>query len=106
MSDYRLSADERLLSSTLVPRIDLCEFSRYRSRLDHLLVTRPRNSQQTIQGTVFRSNRDGTSTATKIHVKHRDKKRFYTTTNSNKEPNALYLHRYKCIMKYQSILKL
>ena len=35
-----LSVDKRLFLSTLVPRIDCCELSRYRFRLDHLLVTR------------------------------------------------------------------
>ena len=40
--------------STLVPRIPFV-YSRYRSRPDHSLATRPRNSQQTIRGTVIRS---------------------------------------------------
>ena len=55
MSAHRPSADERLRSPTLVPR----------SRLVRLLVTRPRNSQQTIRRTVIRGNRGGTSTAKK-----------------------------------------
>ena len=38
---HRLSADKRLLLPTLVSRIDCCELSRYRFRLNHLLVTRP-----------------------------------------------------------------
>ena len=36
---HRLSVGKRLLLPTLVPRVDCCEFSRYRSRLDHLLVS-------------------------------------------------------------------
>ena len=64
MSVHRPSADERLLSQTLVPR-STCVYSRYRSRLDHFLMTRSRNSQRTIWGTVIRSNRGGTSTAIK-----------------------------------------
>ena len=42
-----------------------CANSCYRSRPDHLRVTRARNPQQTIQGTVIRGNRGGTSTAAK-----------------------------------------
>ena len=57
-----------------------CVYSRYRSRLDHLLVTRPRNSQQTIRGTVIRSNRGGTSTATENKRKTRHKKVFTPQT--------------------------
>ena len=64
---------------TLVPR-PTCANSRYHSRLDHSLATRPRNSQQTIRGTVIRSNRGGTSTATKNKRKTWDEKRFYATT--------------------------
>ena len=78
---HRSSADERLLPSDTRPHEPTCANSRYRSRLDHFLVARLRNSQQTIQGTVIRSNRGGTSTVTKINVKQRDKKRFYTTTS-------------------------
>ena len=57
MSAHRPTADERLLPPDTRPQKPTCPNSRYRSRLDHLLVTRPRNSQQTIQGTVIRSNR-------------------------------------------------
>ena len=65
MSVHRSSTDERLVSTDIHPQEPTCVNSRYRSRLDHFLVTRSRNSQQTIQGTVIRSNRGGTSTATK-----------------------------------------
>ena len=41
---HRLSVDKRLFLPTLFPRIGCCEFLRYRFRLDHLLVTRSRNS--------------------------------------------------------------
>ena len=44
MGVHRPSADKRLIPLTLLPRTDLCEFSRSRSRLDHLLVTRPSTS--------------------------------------------------------------
>ena len=59
------SADERLVPTAIRPQDPTCANSRYRSRLDYFLVTRSMNSQQAIQGTVIRSNRGGTSTATK-----------------------------------------
>ena len=79
ISVHRTSADERCSHRHSSPE-STCACSRYRSRLDNFQMTRPRNSQQTIRGTVIRSKRGGTSTATKINVKQRDSKRFYTTT--------------------------
>ena len=65
MSVHRPSADELLVPIDTRPQEPTCANSRYRTRLDHLLVTRSRNSQQTIQGTVIRNKRGVTSTATK-----------------------------------------
>ena len=79
MSVHSPSADERLLSPTLVPRIVLFEFLLSLSSKPCTSYV-AKNSQQTIQGTVIRSNRGGARTATKINVKQKDKKRFYTTT--------------------------
>ena len=60
-----MSADEQLVpTDTRLPE-PTCANSSYRSRLDHFLVTRSRNSQQAIQGTVIRSNNGGMSTAEK-----------------------------------------
>ena len=62
MSVHRPSGDERLVFiDTNLPE-PTCANSRYRSRLDHFLVTK---SSTSLQGTVIRSNRGGTSTATK-----------------------------------------
>ena len=76
MSVHGPSADERLLPPATRSLEPICANSRYRSRLDHFRVTRSRNSQKTIRGTVIRSNRGDTSTATKINVKQRDKEGF------------------------------
>ena len=83
MSVHRPSADERLLPTDIRPLELICANPRYRPRLDHFLVTRSRNSQQTIQGTVIRSNQGDTSTATKINVKQRDKKVLHYNTLLN-----------------------
>ena len=76
MSAHRPSADEQLLLTDTRPQEPICANSRCRSRLDLFLVTQSRNSQQAIQGTVIRSDCGGTSTATKINVKQRDKRGF------------------------------
>ena len=65
MSVHWPSADERLVPTDTRPSEPTFANSRYCSRLDHFLVTRSRNLQQTIQGTLIRSNRGGTSIATK-----------------------------------------
>ena len=84
MSVNRPSVDKRLVpTDTRLPE-PTCANSRHRSHLDHFLATRLRNSQQAIQGTVFRSNRGGTSTAIKNKRKTKRIKTFYTTTNSIK----------------------
>ena len=64
MSVYRLSDDKRLLSPTFVPRIHLCVFA-FSLSSRPLTGNAAMNSQQTIRVTVIRSNRGGTSTATK-----------------------------------------
>ena len=70
MRVHRSSADERLVPNDTRPQEPTCVNSRYRSRLDRFLVTRSRNSQQTIQGTVIRA------LLQIINVKQSDKKGF------------------------------
>ena len=73
------SANERLLSTTLVPSIDLCALALSLSSRPF-----PGDAAQGIttndSGNRDSSNRGGTSTATKNKRKTRDKERFYTTT--------------------------
>ena len=63
-----------------------CVYSRYRSRLDHFLTTRLRNSQQTIRGTVIRGTVIRSNRYKKINVKQGD----YTTTKQIKTNNWMY----------------
>ena len=65
MSVHRPSGGERLVPTNTRSQEPTCANLHYRSRLDHFIVSRSSNSQQAIQGTVIRSNRDGTSADTK-----------------------------------------